>query len=529
MITDLYQRYPLDPTNDSIRLISISSQLSPEGLLCCSLGTVKFAQRPRYEALSYRWGGDEKKLKILIDGTEFRVTENLHDALEYMRQHPRKIPTWIDALSINQDDLIEKTRQLRIMPHIYRRAVTVAIFLGTAHATASGSTPDSIINDPYWKRLWIIQEIAKARDIVVLLYDAMSWDDFISVYGQEAGGPAKLNELRQNQYSGNSSLLHLVEKYSEALCRDPRDKVYGLVGLSSDGQGFPIDYAKSTRDVWADTMAFMGKQGLLKAEDNKLHIEFGTKLWKWLDNPTGFKGVLQFDSLPGDEVIHDWRVDSGGDIPHVRLVADVLGTVFSLGPSSTELAQSLDLSDKWELELQRVFNTERDAAFAENQLNMNAVLDNDDPRLSQWQAVESTKVKFYGPLTCGYMLPAPARETSSQYQSAWQHATKTPQEPRFVLIKEAFHKDETWTKIALVPPSVKIGDHICSLPNTLTKRFIIRPEHCRDHRESLYSIGTVFMNVHGTALLLAETPGHTAHNRLQISMSGAALFALMFD
>lgn len=529
MVGDPYGKCPLDLTSDSIRLISIDSQLSSDGLLCCSLITVKFAQRPRYEALSYRWGDDTKTWKILVDDTEFRVTENLYDALEYMRQHPRKVPIWIDAISINQDDLTEKTRQLRIMPHIYRRAVTVVVFLGISHATASGGTPDSITNDPYWKRLWIIQEIAKARDIVVLLHDVMSWDDFISFYGQEAGGPAKVNELRKSQHSNNSSLLHLVEKYSEALCRDPRDKVYGLVGLSSDGQGFPIDYAKSTRDVWADTMAFMGKQGLLKAEDNKLHIEFGIKLWKWLGSPTGFKGVLQFDNLADDEALHDWRVSGGGDIPHVRLVADVLGTVFALGPSSTELAQSLDLSDRWEQELQRVFSTERDAAFAENQLIMNAILDNDDPRLSQWQAVEITKVKFYGPLTCGYMLHTPGREMSSQYKSAWQHTTKTPDEPRFVLIKEAFHKDETWTKIALVPPSVKIGDHVCSLPNTPTKRFIVRPEHCRDHRESLYSIGTVFMNVHGTAVLLGETPGHTAHNRLQISMSGSALFALMFD
>jgi hypothetical protein len=37
---------------------------------------------------------------------------------------------WIDSICINQQDIAEKTRQVRLMHHIYRQAFKVTVWLG---------------------------------------------------------------------------------------------------------------------------------------------------------------------------------------------------------------------------------------------------------------------------------------------------------------------------------------------------------------------------------------------------------------
>lgn len=40
-----------------------------------------------------------------------------------------ELPLWIDAICINQDDLVEKAEQIRLMPAIYERAFTVVVLV----------------------------------------------------------------------------------------------------------------------------------------------------------------------------------------------------------------------------------------------------------------------------------------------------------------------------------------------------------------------------------------------------------------
>lgn len=126
---------PLNMSADSIRLLTIELELSEKGYLVCSLQVVTFSQPQKYEALSYRWGDESVQKTILVDGVEMSVTENLHAALQYMHAKQRGLPIWIDAISINQNDVPEKSRQLRIMPHIYSRAANVLVWLGTKYTT----------------------------------------------------------------------------------------------------------------------------------------------------------------------------------------------------------------------------------------------------------------------------------------------------------------------------------------------------------------------------------------------------------
>ena len=68
-----------------------------------------------YDALSYVWGDPDLTEVLLVDDQGFKVSKNLHTILLHLR-YPDKIRTlWIDAICINQADVIEKGQQVAFM------------------------------------------------------------------------------------------------------------------------------------------------------------------------------------------------------------------------------------------------------------------------------------------------------------------------------------------------------------------------------------------------------------------------------
>lgn len=60
-----------------------------------------------YHALSYTWGKPDFTSRIVCNGVIYTITQNLFDALRHMREEKIDRFLWIDALCINQTDLIE--------------------------------------------------------------------------------------------------------------------------------------------------------------------------------------------------------------------------------------------------------------------------------------------------------------------------------------------------------------------------------------------------------------------------------------
>jgi hypothetical protein len=90
---------------------------------------------PEYDALSYEWGDpNATKHSIILDGQPFEVRENLYRALEMLRamsvMFKGRRPLWVDAICINQNDIQERSHQVRMMGHIYRWAEWVRVWLG---------------------------------------------------------------------------------------------------------------------------------------------------------------------------------------------------------------------------------------------------------------------------------------------------------------------------------------------------------------------------------------------------------------
>lgn len=85
----------------------------------------------RYTALSYTWGEATPFDRLhLQDGFSLSITKNLSDVLRQFRNPFRAVFLWIDQVCINQNNLQEKSQQVRQMHLIYSKASTVFVWLG---------------------------------------------------------------------------------------------------------------------------------------------------------------------------------------------------------------------------------------------------------------------------------------------------------------------------------------------------------------------------------------------------------------
>jgi hypothetical protein len=80
-----------------------------------------------YEASSYVWG--TPKIEFL-SSTQGMMSGRLAIALKYLRQTDSPHQIWVDALCINQQDLVEKGQQLQHMERVYSSADGVLVWLG---------------------------------------------------------------------------------------------------------------------------------------------------------------------------------------------------------------------------------------------------------------------------------------------------------------------------------------------------------------------------------------------------------------
>jgi hypothetical protein len=260
----------------------------------------------KYEALSYAWGTAISQSRVLVDGIDMRVTENLHQGLRRLRFKDRSRMLWIDALCINQRDITERSHQVQHMAKIYRSAKHVLIWLGEWPSCASCSNPDEcqtlwmntlrqeergskslipyhigrhfadIMALPWFNRLWVIQELALAETEPIVLIGSLTvrWSDLVDtaddiltirwlkmpddrdLLSQFELGTSRiyaLDILRSRSHSHQGLYWCLIIS-SQAIATNPRDKVYGLLGLCDFQVSEPIvpDYSKRLQHVLAE-------------------------------------------------------------------------------------------------------------------------------------------------------------------------------------------------------------------------------------------------------------------------------------
>ncbi|KAL8923020.1 MAG: hypothetical protein Q9208_004832 [Pyrenodesmia sp. 3 TL-2023] len=266
----------------------------------------------RYDALSYVWGTQSNPVKITCEGQPLFITRNLHKALLQLRGNGHTGPIWIDAICIDQSNLDERTRQVRMMREIYSQAEMVRIWLGEAgtdtkrgvdliHRIAKAVDNALAVNDaehlnldgpdfppshgpewrsvaevltrPWFERIWVIQERTVARACVYMCgrYEISSHalilltvnPNLISQLQQrlKANKPQGVDRLTISISSPLIARRHAEKGLKLATllgmtiahkATDPRDKIFALVGLTTGVPGDFIDYNHDLRKVLID-------------------------------------------------------------------------------------------------------------------------------------------------------------------------------------------------------------------------------------------------------------------------------------
>lgn len=291
-----------------------------------------------FSALSYTWGNPAETGKITLNAFETTVRANLEAALRFLRDQSafkNGLKLWVDAVCIDQGNLNEKAEVIPGMRQLYENAWQVSVWLGTAiNGTESVRTlkdyarnypsdgfftdivarvPDvatfkshfypalvTVLDRPYWNRLWIVQEIALAcpnrviyiggcdllltwreLGIVLSIYSSMYKVHSPSEFGNMSLGTnvwhrVKLNVghiyalmVRDNFYCslaglGRENILFRRSDWTLWLwtvslteVTEEQDRVYGILGLLPQEIADQIvpDYKKPVRDVFLDFTA----------------------------------------------------------------------------------------------------------------------------------------------------------------------------------------------------------------------------------------------------------------------------------
>jgi hypothetical protein len=155
------QHTPLDHATSAIRLVRVRPSLSADGFIQCEISERNLpgnspdddandiADRPAtgkklsvksqtnvgdepqpHMCLSYTWGDPNDQGTIRVNGKFFAVRKNLADFLEVARSTLFDELLWIDALGIDQSNILERNHQVQLMGRIYSGAHSVLTWLG---------------------------------------------------------------------------------------------------------------------------------------------------------------------------------------------------------------------------------------------------------------------------------------------------------------------------------------------------------------------------------------------------------------
>lgn len=215
---------------------------------------------------------------------------------------------WIDQISIDQQNLSERNHQVQLMGDIFSNAVEVVVWLGLSlpdcisvesvaafhrstgeaadgkpreqeHRRPPGeklrcpickyyrysdsawverSWPINLFELEYWTRLWIVQEVALAQHITFFLgheqisaATVLTYTGLINPSCTVKRVRVMLGELHLASRP-EFSLKGLLQGFNPAMlaCTDPRDLVFGLVGLLRPSDRVEVDYSLGHEEVF---------------------------------------------------------------------------------------------------------------------------------------------------------------------------------------------------------------------------------------------------------------------------------------
>lgn len=298
---------PLARPGSQIRLFRLS-KTAQDGEIKGSFVYTDIETCPKYTALSYAWGEPTKTRKITIDGqNDVEIGENLWWFLHCRGRTIKKSRLfWIDAICIDQSNLDERNHQVGLMKRIYSTASNVYIWLGRETASSrlamefltnegrealrrqvddyrpiwgdrQGQAIRDLFQRPYWRRMWVIQEIIHAKTLTVWCgSQRVDWPVLDQLYltmktlqeeNQLENHPSATEILRspalvmvwqrahwRHPETPTPKLQTLVETFQGWECTDIRDKIYALVSMADQKTAVLPNYSRTPEQIYQDVL-----------------------------------------------------------------------------------------------------------------------------------------------------------------------------------------------------------------------------------------------------------------------------------
>ncbi|KAH7120339.1 ankyrin repeat-containing domain protein [Dactylonectria estremocensis] len=363
MALPTYTYKPIDLATDAIRLVRLSKGYIGDSICCEIFETfLHQVEGVPYEALSYAWGGTLRAAEIILNGCIAKVTSNLYAALRQLRLEHRDRVQWIDAICIDQQNKKEQGHQVGQMKEIYTNSEHVMIWLGpsnnqtdflmdaidqvhsnarsapknwrhsaqrwqvawpliqhqlggTHHTELGGKMGEAlreILQRPWFQGVWVIQEVASARAASVMCGSkAVSTQTFTQIPSLLGITPDEHTQAvldvmpgylrRSTWWSESQDLATLLGKFRHSKANNPRDKIFALLGISSDAcdkDVFRPNYEQMEFQVIQGAVSFLLFGSQTKFGGDEL------PLWKLSDF------LEKLDALP--LTIARWAVENNG-------------------------------------------------------------------------------------------------------------------------------------------------------------------------------------------------------------------------
>ncbi|KAI0533773.1 heterokaryon incompatibility protein-domain-containing protein [Xylaria digitata] len=314
--TEEFRYQPLPDSKSFIRLLYLrprnrTTLIEGRTALNCEVIIHPVSDCPPYVALSYAWGDATIRRSVKLGSHIVSLTESLVVALEHLQHDEKALVVWADAVCINQADDAEKSDQVQMMSRIYKSAALVAAWLGPesddSHKAIKqlqdfkeltfsmmgqideienmfesgqpegGEMPPrqnidflpvkKLLERPWFDRIWVLQE-AVLNDHTLFLAgqsclepNALFWggNEWVSAH---YGNAHAIDHTRWRRLTPVNVPLDLeifclssisLSVFGPGLkCSDPKDYVYGLLGLIEDAEryGLRADYTLSLEDIY---------------------------------------------------------------------------------------------------------------------------------------------------------------------------------------------------------------------------------------------------------------------------------------
>lgn len=318
-----YKHQQFDLKGSGFRLVRLLSGDTNDEIECELIHATLDENILPYEAVSYAWGTKDMSNNIKVNGQPFMVTPNQCRLLHDLRENGCDRLLRVDSICINQDDLRERTHQVKQMKTIYSKAERVLLYLGPPTNQISmlmrclsilkeyaggkcwepldeqweiawksmqaesrdhfGQNVEAIqrhglwelLQRPWFRRVWILQEVANARKAwlycgrfhVTVQVFAISPRLLEVDLDSHCAAVFRLMPTHSHIASRkprHGGLLSLLIDFYDAEASDPRDKIFALLGLCSDPkiqQSVVPDYEKDDLDIVHDVVSHIATGG----------------------------------------------------------------------------------------------------------------------------------------------------------------------------------------------------------------------------------------------------------------------------